>query len=94
MKLLEEFGVQLQLAFAEYLLDVRDHALADSGDREEFLVIVCQFGDWLWPALNGLRGVAIGTDAKGILTGDLEEVGGFVQDGGKISVIQGEASSE
>ena len=47
-------------------------------------------GDLLRVILDGLRGVAVGADAEGILPVDFEQVGGFVENVGDGLVVHGQ----
>ncbi len=87
---LEQFGLYAELAGVEQFLQVRQHAFADAGNGEHLLGISDDVFDLVRVILDGLRRVAIGTDAEGILAVDLEQVGGLVEDVGDGLVIHGE----
>jgi hypothetical protein len=59
------------------------------GIASNFLRIADQVCDLLREGFDGLGGVAVGTDAEGILPVDFEQVGGFVEDAGDGLVVHG-----
>ena len=65
------------------------HSLADAGNRQNFLGFANDVLDLLGKIFDGLRGVAIGADAKRILPVDLEQIGGFVEDRGDGFIVHG-----
>ena len=85
--LLKQFGVQRKFSFLEHFLQVDQHAFADAGDGEDFFGIVDQVGDLLGLGLDGFGGVAVRTDAEGILPVNFEQVGGFVENAGDGFVV-------
>ena len=87
MIFLQQFGLHGELAVFEKFLQVPEHALADAGNCENLLGIVDQFFDRLRAVLDGLRGVAVGADAEGVLPVDFEQVGGFVENVGDGLVV-------
>ena len=56
-----------------------EHTLADAGNGEHLLGLADDVFDLLGVILDGLRGVAVGANAEGVLAVDLEQVGGFVK---------------
>ena len=71
------------------MLQVGEHAFADAGYCEQLLRLVNQVGDLLRQRLDRLGGIAIGTNAKGILAVDFEQVGGLVENSGDGFVVHG-----
>ena len=86
---LEQLGVDLDVAFLKEMLQVGEHAFADAGNCEQLLGLGDQVGDLLRHGLDGLGGVAVGTNAEGILAVDFEQVGGLVEDAGDGFVVHG-----
>ena len=83
----KQFGVQRKFSFLEHLLQVYQHAFADAGDSQDFFGIIYQVGDLLGLGLDGFGGVAVRTDAEGILPVNFEQVGGFVENAGDCFVV-------
>ncbi len=89
MIFLQQFGLEPEPPFFEDLLQIREHSLANARDREHLLRLTDQVCDLLRKGLDRLSGVAIGTDAKGILPVDFEQIGSLVQDVGDGFVVHG-----
>jgi hypothetical protein len=84
---LEQFCLSCDLARAEQLLQLVEHALADSRDCEHLLGVTDDVFDLLGVILNRLGSVAVGAYAEGILTIDFEQVSGFEQNVGNSLVV-------
>ena len=85
----QQFGVDLDGALLEKMLQIGEHAFANAGHGEKLLGLVDQIGDLLRQRFNGLGGVAIGTNAEGVLAVDFEQVGSFVENSGDGFVVHG-----
>ena len=85
--LLQQLGLNGELAGIEQFLQVGEHSLADAGNGEHLLGIADDFFDLVRMIFDGLRGIAVGADAEGILAVDLQQVGSFVEDVGNGLVI-------
>lgn len=87
MVLLDQFGVELEGTLLENLLEILEHTFADTGDGEDFLGFGDDVGDLLGIAFNGVGGVAVGSDTKGVVAIDFHEIGSFVEDSGDAFVV-------
>ncbi len=76
---LQQFGMDLDCALLKKMLQVGEHALADAGDCQQLFGFGDQIGNLLGQRLDRLGGIAVGTNAEGILAVDFEQVGGFVE---------------
>ena len=85
--LLQQFRVQRELSFLKQLLHVLQHALADPGDGQNLFRLTDQVCNLLWLGFNGFGSIAIRADAEGILTINLKQVGGFVENAGDCLVV-------
>ncbi len=83
----EQFSLDGEFSCAEELLQVGKHALANAGNGEHLLRIADDVFDLVRMVLDGLCGVAVRADAEGILSVDLEQVGGFEEDVGDSLVV-------
>ena len=88
--LFEHLGVDLDIAFAKQVLQVREHAFADAGHRQQFFRGFDERGNLLRQRLDGLGRVAIRANAKRILPVDFEQVGSFVKQAGYGFVVHGQ----
>src|SRR6187402_170449 len=69
---------------------VSSHALADAGDSEHSLWILCDFSELLGLLFDGFRSAAVGADAEGIGGVDLEEGRCFVEQACDGDIVHGE----
>ena len=81
------------MAVFEKHLQIGEHAFANALDREKFFRLLNQVGYLLRKCFDGFGGVAIGAHAKRVLTVDLEQIGGFVENSGYGLVVHSKASS-
>ena len=87
--LFQQLGMHLQPAFAENLLHVQKHALADAGHFQKLLRFLDQLRHLLGQGFDGLRRIAIRAHAKRVLPVNLEQIRSFVENGGDGFVIHG-----
>jgi hypothetical protein len=80
MVLLQQLGLHREFAGTEKFLEILEHAFANAGDCEDLFGITDDVFDLMRVILDGLRGVAVRTDAKRILSVDLQQVRGLKQD--------------
>jgi hypothetical protein len=85
--LLEQLCVKSEGTFVENLLEILEHALAYPRDGEDFFRIGDYLRDLLRIAFDGFGGVAVGAYAEGVVAIDFHKIGGFVQDGGDVLVV-------
>ncbi len=76
-----------ELAGLEELLEVGEHALANAWNGEDLFRLGHDVFNLLGMVLDGLGGVAIGTDAERVLPIDFQQVGGFEKDVGDRLVV-------
>ena len=57
--------------------------------RASKVLVLIDFGELGLKAVNGFGGAAVRTDAERIVTADLHEIGGFIEDGGDGLVVGG-----
>ena len=62
-------------------MKVHQHSLADTRNGQHFLGLADDVPDLFGVILDGLCGIAVGTNAERILAVDFEEIGGLVKDG-------------
>jgi hypothetical protein len=74
----KQFRLNGELSCVEDLLKIGKHAFADAGDFENFLWFADEVGDAVGMVFDGLRGIALGADAKGVGAIELKQIGGFV----------------
>jgi hypothetical protein len=79
---LEQFGLNRKLAGVEQFLQVVEHSFPDTRNCQNLLGIANDPLDLLRMILDGLGGVAVGTNAEGILPIDFKQVGSLVKDVG------------
>ena len=84
--------MRFDAAILEKHLQIRQHAFADSRHFEKLLRFMNQVGHLLRQRFNGLRGVAIGANAKRVLPVDLQQIGSFVEKSGYGLVVHAKLS--
>ena len=87
---LEKISMQGESPLLHHLLQVDEHAFADSGNGEDLFRLADDFRNLLRQALNGFGGVSVRSDAKRILRINLEQVGSLVQNAGNGFIVHRE----
>ena len=82
--------MQGEAAFFHHLLQVEEHALADSGNGQDLFGLADDFRNLLRQSFNRFCGVSIRTNAKRILPVYLEQVGSLIQNSGNGFVVHTE----
>ena len=88
---LQELFAQRKGAGGEDCLNVRDHAFADAGYREELFGIVCESGELGGLLFDSFGCTAVGADAEGVGCVDLEKGCGFIEKAGDRDIVHGDA---
>ena len=71
-----------QAAFAQHLLYIGEHSLADAGNGQHFFFVRHQLRDLLRKGFDSFGGIAIGANAERICGVDFKQVGSFVENSG------------
>ena len=87
MVLLQQLGLHREVATIENFRQSLEHAFPNARDGEDLFGIADDVFDLRRVILDGLGSVAVRTDAKGILSVDLQQVSGLKQDIGDGFVI-------
>ena len=87
MVLLQQLGLHPEFASIQKFLQILQHAFPNAGDCQDLFGIADDVFDLMRVILDGLSGVAVRTNAKGILSVDLQQVSGLKQDIGDGFVV-------
>jgi hypothetical protein len=87
MVLLQQLGLHREFACIEKFLQILEHAFPNARDCEDLFGVGDDVSELMRVILDGLGSVAVRTDAKGILSVDLQQVSGLKQDIGDCFVI-------
>ena len=84
---MQQLGLHREFAAIEEFLQILEHAFPNARDGEYLFGIADDVFDLMRVVLDGLGGIAVRTDTKGILSVDLQQVSGLKQDIGDCFVV-------